>query len=242
MAVLIGMRDRGLIPDLILFSDTGGEKPETYEYFHVVNRWCRENKFPYVRTVRNSGMYETLENNCVQKNMLPSLAYGFKTCSDKYKRRPSDQFLDSWMKQRPWIEKITKILGYDAGEPHRIKDYADDKYNFWYPLVEWGWRREECRLAVEREGLPIPPKSSCFFCPASKKSEVIWLKDHHPDLYARAVAMEEHAELTVIKGLGRHWSWKDLGRADDEQIRMFPETVDMPCMCVDGEEDTEGMA
>lgn len=29
MAVLLGMRDRGIVPSIIVFSDTGGEKPET---------------------------------------------------------------------------------------------------------------------------------------------------------------------------------------------------------------------
>lgn len=173
MAVLIGMRDRGVVPDLIVMSDTGGEKPETYAYMHVVNAWCARNRFPYVKTVRNDGMYVTLENNCLQSEMLPSLAYGFKSCSDKYKRRPSDKFIQTWLSRRPWITKITKVLGYDAGEPHRIKDYSDEVYDFWYPLVEWGWRREECLDAIRREGLPVPPKSACFFCPASKKSEVI---------------------------------------------------------------------
>ncbi len=235
MGVLIGMRDLGITPDLILMSDTGGEKPETYAYINVVNDWCRRNRFPFVKTVRNDGIYVTLEENCLQKAMLPSLAYGFKTCSDKYKVRPSDKYLRFWMAQRPWLKRVTKVIGYDAGEPHRVKDYADDKYDFWYPLIEWGWRREECVQAITRERLPLPPKSSCFFCPASKKSEVIWLKDTHPDLFARAVAMERGAELQSIKGLGRSWSWDALGRADDQQARLFADPPEMPCMCTDGD-------
>ena len=31
-AMLIGMHERGITPDAILFSDTGGEKPETYQH------------------------------------------------------------------------------------------------------------------------------------------------------------------------------------------------------------------
>ena len=27
-------------------------------------------------------------------------------------------------------------------------------------------------------------KSACFFCPASKKHELAWLQEHHPDLLA----------------------------------------------------------
>lgn len=238
IGVLVGLYEHGIVPDLIIFSDTGGEKPETYQYQQRhLWKWLRDAKFPAVKSVRNNGQYVTLENNCMEMRMLPSLAYGYKTCSDKYKRRPSDQFLNQWLIQRPWITKITKVLGYDAGEPHRAKDYADKKYDFWYPLIEWGWRREDCIAAITRAGLPIPPKSSCFYCPASKKSEVIWLKDNHPDLFKRAVAMERNASLTTIKGLGRHWSWESLGRADDQQFRMFAEPPQIPCMCADGEDD-----
>jgi hypothetical protein len=46
--------------------------------------------------------------------------------------------------------------------------------------------------------------------------------------------MEENAELTNIKGLGRTFSWKDLIRAEDAQLKMF--TInEMPCDCYDGE-------
>lgn len=239
VGVLVGMKKLGIRPNVIIFSDTGAEKPETYAYqSNVMPPWLYENNFPPMVSVQNNGQYRTLENNCLAKNMLPSLAYGFKSCSDKYKRRPSDQYLTLWMAAHPEFTKITKVLGYDAGEPHRVKDYADEKYDFWYPLVEWGWDRAECERQILAEGLPLPPKSSCYFCPASKKSEVIWLKDHHPDLFERAVSMERNAAatMTTIKGLGRHWSWEEIGRADNQQFKMFVETVPMPCFCADGDD------
>lgn len=240
MAVLIGMFERGYRPDLVLFSDTGGEKPETYEYLNVANRWLSSVGFPFIKTVRNDGMYVTLENNCLQKQMLPSLAYGYKTCSDKYKRRPGDKYIHFWMAQRPWIKKVTKVIGYDADEPHRVKDYADTEFDFWYPLVEWGWRRTDCIEAIKRHNLPIPHKSACFFCPASKKSEVRWLKDNHPNLFMRAIQMERRAALTTVKGLGRRWSWESLGRADNEQFKLFADPPAIPCMCFDGENSEDG--
>ena len=38
-AMLIGMHERGIKPDFILFSDTGGERPHTYEHVEEVNEW-----------------------------------------------------------------------------------------------------------------------------------------------------------------------------------------------------------
>ena len=52
-------------------------------------------------------------------------------------------------------------------------------------------------------------KSACFFCPASKKEEIVWLREHHPELLERALAIERNAQakLTTVKGLGRSFSW-----------------------------------
>lgn len=38
-AMIVGMHARGERPDLILFADTGGEKPETYAYLPHINAW-----------------------------------------------------------------------------------------------------------------------------------------------------------------------------------------------------------
>ena len=54
--------------------------------------------------------------------------------------------------------------------------------------------------------------------PASKKPEVDWLAQAHPDLAAIAIAMERLAHergLTTTRGLGRRWSWSEyLGQGD----------------------------
>jgi hypothetical protein len=61
-------------------------------------------------------------------------------------------------------------------------------------------------------------KSACFYCPASKKPEILWLREQHPELLARALAIERNAQdkLISVKGLGRSFAWTDfLDRADD---------------------------
>ena len=131
---------------------------------------------------------------------------------------------------------MRKALGFDADEPHRAATSDGDKdYALCYPLIEWGWGRDECIKAIEDESaLRVPHKSACFFCPASKKHEVLWLKANHPDLFDRAVKMERGAELTSVKGLGRRWSWESLAKADDAQLKLFPDMYqEMPCDCYD---------
>jgi hypothetical protein len=78
-AMLIEFTRRGIRPDLILFADTGGEKPETYAYLPVVQRYLAGVRFPPVTTVRyepTRAVYRTLEEQCLHTGTLPSLAYG----------------------------------------------------------------------------------------------------------------------------------------------------------------------
>ncbi len=236
-AMLIGLHERGERPDLILFADTGGERPETYRHRDTVSDWCESVGFPRIVTVRKEGNMETLEDNCLRMRMLPSIAYGFKSCSGKYKIQPQEKFANNNdMCRATWLagEKVLKLIGYDAGESHRAKIAEDKKYTYQYPLVEWDWGREECVAAIARAGLPQPGKSACFFCPSSKKHEILELKRHHPDLIRRALAMEAGAELTSVKGLGRSYAWADLVMYDDAQMDLFRDVVEIPCECFDG--------
>ena len=71
--------------------------------------------------------------------------------------------------------------------------------------------RAACERTIRGAGLPVPPKSSCFFCPASKKAEILWLRERHPRLLDRALTIEANARpnLTSVRGLGRSFAWAD---------------------------------
>lgn len=234
-AMLIEMARRAVVPDLVLFADTGGELPETYKFVEAFSAWLKERNMPPVITVKSSG--KTLEQDCLDRNTLPSVAFGFKTCSQRWKTQPQDKFLNNW---QPAIDswaaggKVVKLIGYDADEAHRIKDYDDKKYMVAYPLVSWGWGRKMCIKTVADAGFN-PAKSACFFCPNARRHEVLSLAKTHPELMDRVRRMEGNAQLTDVKGLGRSWRWSDLVDADAAQMKMFEDVVDeMPCGCYDG--------
>jgi hypothetical protein len=242
-AVIVGLYQRRIRPNLILFADTGGEKPETYSFLDTLCDWLAGRSWPTITVVRKDSIYESLEDNCLQKAMLPSLAYGYRSCSDKWKRQPQDKFANHWPPAKKcWARggKVRKALGYDAGEQRRARIADDRQYSYWYPLIEWGWYREDCMQAIKNAALPLPAKSACFFCPAAKKTEVINLSKSHPDLFSRAIHMEHKASgnLTVVRGLGRHWSWEELVKNQNDPVfQNLSETVATPCHCLDDGED-----
>ena len=237
-AMLIEMVKRGERVDLILFADTGGEKPHTYKYLNLFQKWLIGHNYGPIIVVKKAGNGETLEQNCLRKKMLPSLAYGFKSCSQKYKIQPQDKYVNNWPPAKDeWKagRKIVKLIGFDADESHRTnKDYISDKYEYRYPLVDWDMGRDECIETIKKAGLCLPGKSACFFCPASKASEIRQLAQNYPELIKRALEMEENAELSSVKGLGRRFAWRDLISQGELFAEAFNSTPEMICGCYDG--------
>jgi hypothetical protein len=241
-AMIIGLIKENRPIDLILFADTGGEKPHTYEHINAFNKWLKEHNQPeitIVKKVRRDGSLETLEQECIRTKNLPSIAYGFKTCSQKHKIQPQDKFLNNWQPTKDCWEqglKAVRYIGYDANESHRANNASkkdDPKFNNQYPLIEWDWSREECIQVIADAGLTPPKKSACFFCPSSKKKEIIELYETYPDLMDRAIKMEEQAELTSIKGLGRSFSWKKILEMHKNQEELPFTGFDLPCECTE---------
>jgi hypothetical protein len=240
-SMLLGMYERGIRPDLILFADTGdeienpSEWPETYQYVEMFSRWLDQRGMPEVTVVRHAT--DTLYASCIRNGTLPSKAYGFPGCAVKFKHQIIERFETATYGPDVIIEKA---IGYHALEDRGSDIQERGRYRYRYFLKEWGWGQDECVESFGRHGLPVPPKSACYFCPSAKPHEIRRLNREHPDLMAKAIAMEEnaipyHAERGgLVKGLGRTFSWKQVIKADEDQLKMFPEPDRVPCMCFDG--------
>lgn len=70
-----------------------------------------------------------------------------------------------------------KLIGYDAS-PADSRRYAHreghvcDRFDYRYPLREWGWDRARCAKRIRAAGLPVPIKSACWLCAAQKVEEL----------------------------------------------------------------------
>jgi hypothetical protein len=218
------MQNRGIIPDRILFADPGAEKDETYPYFDVLSQWLEQVGFPRVTIVRyvpkrfkHYPPYYTLEENCLTNGTLPSKTFGFGSCSQKWKQTPQHKYLRSDPEAiQIWShgEKVIKAIGYDASSrdkkrravaDHCVSTYTDDLVKFYeyrYFLQEWGWDRKRCAEEIVAAGLPVPVKSSCFFCIAMKPEEIRLLS---VSKLRRIILLEARARprLLKVEGLWR---------------------------------------
>lgn len=68
--------------------------------------------------------------------------------------------------------------------------------------IDWGWVSYDYERRILEAGLPVPPKSSCWFCSSSRPEEIDALP---PVLLRRIVLMEARARprLRTIDGLWR---------------------------------------
>ena len=215
-AMLIELVSRGERIDVVLFADTGGEDPRTYAYIKMFSVLLQKRGICVVivrytpKNFKNWPPYRTLEENCLTNGTLPSKAFGFGSCSLKWKVAPQHTWLKSWAPARAvWAAggRVVKLIGYDCS-PADDKRYAeallctDPLYDYRYPLREWGWDRAACEARLVRAGLPVPRKSACYFCPVTKPVE---LHDMSKVQLRRIVLLEARARprLKNIEGLWR---------------------------------------
>lgn len=76
-------------PDLITFADTGGEKFDTYLYMPILRQFLRDHDWPQPVVCRYKTMdstpYDTLYGNMIHNETMPSIVFGGKSCSVKWK-------------------------------------------------------------------------------------------------------------------------------------------------------------
>jgi hypothetical protein len=103
-----------------------------------------------------------------------------------------------------------------------------------YPLIDLRLTRADCVKIIEDAGLPIPPKSACWFCPFHHVSDWIELSQFHPVLFSRAIELETLLnERRSALGKDEIFMLDTLERLDvalsTKQVDMFTEDRDLPC-------------
>ena len=165
--------------DQAIFSDTGGEKPETYWYMANITGPMLKKAGVELRIVKNEqpSYQPDLYGFLWRIRDLPSLQQ--RRCSDHFKIRVINRAVG---------RDVTAIIGFSVDEVNRA-DRSRHKHPE-FPLIDMGLSALDCRYIIMGAGIPLPMKSSCFFCPFQKVTEWLWLKKKHRALFDRALALE----------------------------------------------------
>jgi hypothetical protein len=215
-ALLCALHEAGIRPDVITFANVKREKKLTYRHVERMQPILESWGFPQIdivqHTTKEDTGYTDLAGNCFKNETMPSLAFGGKSCSIKWKIIPQEQFLMGvasgpnkrpphalWTSTQAGGERIVKLLGYDDGpaDIRRSKNLADNDENFDYvyilQLLKWG--RGDCvkAIVIKLGADMVPIKSACSFCPASKIWELFWLAANEPEMLEEALDIEYRA-------------------------------------------------
>lgn len=179
-ALAIYMRDR--VPDMeYFFCDTGAELPETYEYLDKLEASLGK---PIARLNASKGFDHWFE---VYRGTLPSPS--MRWCTKKMKIEPIEDWIGT--------DQAVSYVAIRSDESGR-KGYVSTKPNInaVFPFVEDGVDKDGVMAILEKAGLGLPSyyawrtRSGCYFCFYQRKAEWVGLADRHPDLFERAVAIE----------------------------------------------------
>lgn len=239
-----------------LFANTGddSEHPDTVAYVRdVAIPFGKDHGIDVIevqRTMRDGSLESILGRieRTAKAEVIPvrSSADGpplSRSCTVDFKI----ETLGKWLREHGATEDAPAhvAVGISADEWHRANRTPRPYERITYPLLgdkspeeapaccgtTAVLRRSDCPRIITSVGLPVPPKSSCWFCPHHSFNAWVELRDTRPDLFARSVALE--ARLTAKAGAPRYLTryGKPLDEAIPDDVMMLPlDDVDGSCM------------
>ena len=211
---LIVLAAQGIIEaDAAVMSNVGddSELPQTMEYVrNIIQPWAAEQGFPVhvvdpIRHGQKTTLYQEITKEGSNRTLIP--VFGEKgnplgrACTADFKVR----VINRWLRENGASKKnkATVLLGISTDEIERAGRGKEETVSIReYPLLLLGHDRTACSQIIRDAGLPVPPKSSCFFCPFH--SETTWreLRRDQPDLFEKAQQLEDHLQnRNVVRGV-----------------------------------------
>lgn len=117
-----------------------------------------------------------------------------RACTTDYKIRAQRRWAKQYIERNGYMWGRVQIgVGFSADELNRIKPPRYEEKCF-YPLIEDPYMMTtlDCINLIQREGLPLPPKSACWFCPYASMQRNLELKRERPDLFQRKCELEAY--------------------------------------------------
>ena len=183
VALMILLLRENMPLDEAIFADTGGEVPETYQYLGIAKEYLAKHGVPLsVVAKKGSSLYDT----AWRRQVFPSAIWRWSTRD--YKVTPILRHY------RASGAHINQYIAIAKDEIHRMKDSQVNYVTNIFPLIDRDITRAGCIEIIQQADLPVPPRSSCYFCPFNSVDRWRWIYDNHPELYEKAIALEENSK------------------------------------------------
>mgnify|MGYP001608485152 CR=1 FL=1 len=174
---IAAMVAKGELPsvDYAVHADTTFERQGTYAFAREWTPWLQEHGIMVV-TVQAQREPNPLEKVNKQSIMIPAFTLSpngekgqtRRQCTHDWKIVPMRHFIRSEMAGlgiRPSPAVVEMWLGISYDEWQRARDSGVKYIVNVFPLLDRRITRAACVLWLKENNLPVPPKSSCTFCP-----------------------------------------------------------------------------
>ncbi|MDE2939895.1 MAG: phosphoadenosine phosphosulfate reductase family protein [Chloroflexota bacterium] len=185
VALMVLLVEEGEPLDGVVFADTGGETPATYDSLEIAKKYLENKNVPFTivkARPRKTDLYGTAS----RRRVIPSVQW--RWCTRDFKVNPIHKYYSLLG------EHINQYIGIAYDEVHRMKDSREEYITNIYPLIEKRMTRDDCIDVIGRAGLPVPEKSGCYFCPFNSTERWLQLLTNHPNLFEKAIALEENSK------------------------------------------------
>lgn len=136
------------------------------------------------------GRLKTAESRSVDIPIrLSNGSPGNRACTGDFKIK----VVSKWLKAHGATKDDPAVLaiGISTDEAHRMSNRRPNAREVTaYPLVDLGMDRSACAELIRKEGLPVPRKSACFFCPFHTINTWKEMRRDEPDLWDKTVELE----------------------------------------------------
>jgi hypothetical protein len=188
--VVLAMSEGWDIDEIVHVDLMDAESPATREYVALFREWLRREYGRDITVIERNMYRDMLDNPAFTPVPWRGRRERFmlqRQCTRQYKVAPLTRYLYG----RYPAGRIGLMLGISVDEYHRMRDSSAARIEHVYPLVDWRLTRWQCRDIIERAGLSVPYKSSCWFCPYRTLGSQLVLLQHYPQLREMADALED---------------------------------------------------
>lgn len=189
--------------DAALFANVGedSEHPETIRYVReVMKPFLATRNLPIhlLDRIKRNGEVQTLYGQLVRPGSrsipipvrMDNGAPGRRNCTTDFKIK----VIRKWLKQHGVTKTApaTVLVGFSTDEFQRVNNRRPSDFEIpEHPLLDLHLSREDCKRVIERAGLPVPPKSACYFCPFHRPAQWAKLRRDEPELFQKSVELEQ---------------------------------------------------
>jgi hypothetical protein len=197
--------------DYAVFADPGAELPRTYEILEMLQDWAKYNNGIPIHVTNERNLLQDImkaqNSRGVRWASIPAFTESggmiMRQCTGEYKIQPVIKKVRELhgLKPRQRMPKTEMWLGITLDEIQRMKISQLPRINYIYPLIEQRMSRSDCMKTFKRFNFPIPPKSSCVFCPYHSDKNWKEIKEKLPEEWEKCVEIDNTIRDATKKGL-----------------------------------------